>query len=295
MSDVLVKALGFNNQARIYAVTTTDALNLIGDRLSYFPSALDALGRVMSMGAMMGGTLKRDETVTLRIDGDGQIGKIIVDANAYGDIRGYTDNPHCHFEYNDYRLNAKATIGSKGMITVIKDLKLKEPFIGYTPIITGEVAEDFAYYYSVSEQISTAISLGVLVDTEGRAVVSGGFMIQLLPNCSEETIDKIEAKVKSLPPISEILASGFTPKDIIKNICEDANILDEVRINFKCNCSYDKFARGILSLGSNEIKAMIDEDGEANTVCNFCGNKYHFTKDALLSLYEEAKNNGKLE
>ncbi len=293
MSDVLVKALGFNNQARIYAVTTTDALNLIGDRLNYFPSALDALGRVMSMGAMMGGTLKREETVTLRIDGDGQIGRIIVDANAHGDIRGYAENPHCHFEYNDYRLNAKATIGSKGMITVIKDLKLKEPFIGYTPIINGEIAEDFAYYYSVSEQVSTAISLGVLVDTEGRAVVSGGFMIQLLPNCTEETIDKIEAKVKSLPPISEILSSGFTPKDIIQNIAEDANILEETKINFKCNCSYDKFARGILSLGSAEIKSMIDEDGVADTTCHFCGNTYHFSKEALTALYEEAKAKGK--
>lgn len=293
MSDVLVKALGFNNQARIYAVTTTDALNLIGDRLNYFPSALDALGRVMSMGAMMGGTLKREETVTLRIDGDGQIGRIIVDANAHGDIRGYAENPHCHFEYNDYRLNAKATIGSKGMITVIKDLKLKEPFIGYTPIINGEIAEDFAYYYSVSEQVSTAISLGVLVDTEGRAVVSGGFMIQLLPNCTEETIDKIEAKVKSLPPISEILSSGFTPKDIIQNIAEDANILEEIKVNFKCNCSYDKFARGILSLGSAEIKSMIDEDGIADTTCHFCGNTYHFSKEALTALYEEAKAKGK--
>lgn len=293
MSDILVKALGFNNQVRIYAVTTTDTLNLIGDRLNYFPSALDALGRVLSMGAMMGGTLKREETVTLRIEGDGQIGRIIVDANAYGDIRGYSDNPHCHFEYNDNRLNAKATIGSKGMITVIKDLKLKEPFIGYTPIITGEVAEDFAYYYSVSEQISTAISLGVLVDTEGRAVVSGGFMIQLLPNCCDDTINQIEAKVKNLPPISEILTSGFSPKEIIKNIADDANILDEVKINFKCNCSYDKFARGILSLGSNEIKAMIDEDGEAQTTCNFCGNQYYFSKDDLVALYNEAKENGK--
>ncbi len=293
MSDILVKALGFSNQARIYAVSTTDALNLIGDRLNYFPSALDALGRVMSMGAMMGGTLKREETVTLRIDGDGQIGRIIVDANAHGDIRGYAENPHCHFEYNDYRLNAKATIGSKGMITVIKDLKLKEPFVGYTPIINGEIAEDFAYYYSVSEQVSTAISLGVLVDTEGRAVVSGGFMIQLLPNATEETIDKIETKVKNLPPISELLSSGFTPKDIINNIAEDANILDEVNINFKCNCSYEKFARGILSLGSKEIKDIIDEDGVANTTCHFCGNEYHFSKEALTSLYEEAKAKGK--
>ena len=293
MSDILVKALGYNSSARIYAVTTTDALNLIGDRLSYFPSALDALGRVMSMGAIMGGTLKGEETVTLRIEGDGQIGRIIVDANAHGDIRGYAENPHCHFEYNDFRLNAKATIGSKGMITVIKDLKLKEPFIGYTPIINGEIAEDFAYYYSVSEQVPTAISLGVLVDTEGRAVVSGGFMIQLLPNTPEEIAIEIENKIKSLPTISEMLSSGFTPVDIINNLAKDANILSETPIEFKCNCSKEKFAKGILSLGSSEIKSIIDENHEAHTTCHFCGSEYHFTEEELTVLYNEAIKAGK--
>lgn len=293
MSDILVKALGYNSHARIYAVTTTDALNLIGDRLSYFPSALDALGRVMSMGAIMGGTLKGEETATLRIDGDGQIGRIVVDANAHGAIRGYAENPHCHFEYNDFRLNAKATIGSKGMITIIKDLKLKEPFIGYTPIINGEIAEDFAYYYLVSEQIPTAISLGVLVDTEGRAVTSGGFMIQLLPNTPEEVAIEIENKIKSLPTISEMLSSGFTPEDIINNLAKDAKILSTTPIEFKCNCSKEKFAKGILSLGSKEIKEIIDEDKEANTTCHFCGNDYHFDFDELTSLYEEAVSKGK--
>lgn len=293
MSDILVKALGYKSHARIYAVTTTDALNIIGDRLSYFPSALDALGRVMSMGAIMGGTLKGEETATLRIDGDGQIGRIVVDANAHGAIRGYAENPHCHFEYNDFRLNAKATIGSKGMITIIKDLKLKEPFIGYTPIINGEIAEDFAYYYLVSEQIPTAISLGVLVDTEGRAVTSGGFMIQLLPNTPEEVAIEIENKIKSLPTISEMLSSGFTPEDIINNLAKDAKILSTTPVEFKCNCSKEKFAKGILSLGSKEIKEIIDEDKEANTTCHFCGNDYHFDFDELTSLYEEAVSKGK--
>lgn len=293
MSDILVKALGYNSSARIYAVTTTDALNLIGDRLSYFPSALDALGRVMSMGAIMGGTLKDEETVTIRIDGDGQIGRIIVDADAHGAIRGYAENPHCHFEYNDFRLNAKATIGSKGMITVIKDLRMKEPFIGYTPIINGEVAEDFAYYYSVSEQIPTAIALGVLVDTEGRAVVSGGFMVQLLPNTPEEIAVEIENKIKSLPSISEMLSSGFSPLDIINNLANDAKILSETKVEFKCNCSKEKFARGILSLGSKEIKAMIDEDHDCNTTCHFCGSEYYFSDSELNELYEEAVKKGK--
>ena len=241
----------------------------------------------------MGGTLKDEETVTIRIDGYGQIGRIIVDADAHGAIRGYAENPHCHFEYNDFRLNAKATIGSKGMITVIKDLRMKEPFIGYTPIINGEVAEDFAYYYSVSEQIPTAIALGVLVDTEGRAVVSGGFMVQLLPNTPEEIAVEIENKIKSLPSISEMLSSGFSPLDIINNLAKDAKILSETKVEFKCNCSKEKFARGILSLGSKEIKAMIDEDHDCNTTCHFCGSEYYFSDSELNELYEEAVKKGK--
>lgn len=293
MQDILIKALGYNEHARIYAVSTTDALNLIGDRLNYFPSALDALGRVLSLGAIMGGTLKLEETVTLKVEGDGAIGRIVVDADAHGNIRGYAENPHCHFENANETLSSEMTIGKSGTITVIKDLKLKEPFIGYSPIITGEVALDFAYYYSVSEQVPTAISLGVLVDTEGRAVVSGGFMIQLLPNTPEDIIEEIENKVKSLPPISEMLSSGFTPIDIVNNLAKDAVILDQMNVYFHCNCSKERFARGILSLGSKEIKDIIDEDEKADTVCHFCGEKYHFDKDELIDLYNEAKEAGK--
>lgn len=293
MEDILIKALAFDNQARIYAVTTTEALNLVGDRMSYFPSALDALGRVMSMAAMMGGTLKLEETVTLRIEGNGQIGRIIVDADAHGHIKGYAENPHCHFENANGTLNSKATIGDQGTITVIKDLHLKEPFIGYTPILNGGIAEDMAYYYSVSEQVPTAISLGVLVDEDSRAKVSGGFMIQLLPNATEDIITEIENKVKSLPNISELLSEGYTPLDIIKNIDKNALILDTTPVEFKCNCSKERFARGILSLGSKEIKDIIDEDGKALTTCHFCGNEYFFSKEELIDLYEEAIRNKK--
>ena len=181
MNDEIIKALAFNQSVRIYAVSNTNTLNEIGKRLHYYPSALDAMGRVLSMGAMMGSMLKLEETITLKVEGDGPIGKIIVDSDAHGNIRGYCDNPHCHFEYNDFRLNAKQTIGTTGFISVIKDLKLKEPFIGSTPIISGEIAEDFAYYFQVSEQIPSAVGLGVLVDTNNMATSSGGFIVQLMP------------------------------------------------------------------------------------------------------------------
>ena len=289
MNDEIIKALAFNQSVRIYAVSNTNTLNEIGKRLHYYPSALDAMGRVLSMGAMMGSMLKLEETITLKVEGDGPIGKIIVDSDAHGNIRGYCDNPHCHFEYNDFRLNAKQTIGTTGFISVIKDLKLKEPFIGSTPIISGEIAEDFAYYFQVSEQIPSAVGLGVLVDTNNMATSSGGFIVQLMPNTSEEVIYKLEEKLKLIPTVSEMLSSGYTVEDMIYNIAEDVEILEKIPLNFRCNCSKERFARGILSLGAIESKEMIDENKTQETTCHFCGNKYYFTKEDLDDLYKIAK------
>ncbi len=289
MNDVVIKALAYNKTVRIYATSTTNTLNAIGKRLSYYPSALDAMGRVLSMGAMMGAMLKREETITLKVEGDGPIGKIIVDSDAHGNIRGYCDNPHCHFEYNDFRLNAKETVGKTGFISVIKDLKLKEPFIGSTPIISGEIAEDFAYYFQVSEQVPSAVGLGVLVDPKNTALASGGFIIQVMPDTPDEVITKIEEKLKIIPSVSEMLSSGYTAKDIIYNIGDDIEILDEIKVKFSCNCSKERFAKGIISLGTDEIKEMIDENKTQEAICHFCGNKYYFTKNDLNALYDIAK------
>lgn len=289
MSDLVVRALAYHQSVRVYAVSTKDILNIIGDKMSYYPSALDAMGRILSMGAMMGAMLKKEETVTIKVEGDGPIGKIIVDADAHGHMRGYASNPHCHFEYIDNRLNVKQTIGSTGFISVIKDLKLKELFIGSTPIINGEMAEDFAYYFNVSEQVPSAVGLGVLVDENSRALASGGFIIQLLPNASEEVIENLEKKLAIIPSVSEMLSSGFTPQDIIYNICEDVEILDTTPIEFQCGCSKERFARGILSLGKDEIEQMIEEDKTQETICHFCGEKYYFTKDDLIELLNIVK------
>lgn len=286
MNDMIVKALAFNKSVRVYAVSTTNSLNELGQRLNYFPSALDAMGRVLSVGAMMGSMLKLEDTITLKIEGDGPIGKILVDADAHGNIRGYCDNPHCHFEYNDFRLNAKQTVGTTGFISVIKDLKLKEPFIGSVPIISGEIAEDFAYYFHVSEQIPSAVGLGVLVDTENKAIASGGFIIQILPNTPEEVIVALEEKLKVIPSVSEMLSSGYTPEDIIFNIADDVEILTKTPVNFRCNCSKDRFARGIISLGACELKEMIDENITQEATCHFCGNTYVFTNEELRSMYD---------
>lgn len=292
MNDVIVKALAYNKSVRVYAVSSTNALNEIGKRLNYFPSALDAMGRVLNIGAMMGSMLKLEETVTLKVEGDGPIGKIMVDADAHGNVRGYCDNPHCHFEYNDFRLNAPQTVGTTGFISVIKDLKLKEPFIGTTPIISGQIGEDFAYYFNVSEQVPSAVGVGVLVNTDNIAIASGGFIIQLMPNTPEEIIEKIETKLNLIPSVSEMLSSGYTPEDIVNNVADDVEIIEKIPVNFKCNCSKERFARGIITLGADEIEDMINENKPQETVCHFCGNTYTFDKDELLELYDIASKKG---
>ena len=281
--DYLVKAIAFDNHVRIYAVTCPNALNTIGDRLDYYPSALAAVGRVMSVGLMMGAMLKLEETVTIKVEGNGPIGLILVDADAKGNVRAYCSNPHCHYEYADkQKLNVRATVGDSGFINVIKDLKLKEPFIGSTPIISGELAEDFAYYFSVSEQIPSVVSLGVLVDEDSRAKTAGGFIIQLLPNTPDEVIDLLENKMKDFPTMSTLLSSGKTPEDIIRLIAgDDETILETIPVNFKCNCSRERFENGLISLGKDEIKEIIETDGCANTICHFCGNEYNFSKEDL--------------
>ena len=289
MSDYLVRGIGFNDQVRIFACRTEDTLNHIGKKLNYFPSALDAVGRVLNVGVMMGSMLKLEETVTIKVDGNGPIGKIIVDADAHGHVRAYADNPRCHFEYNDLRLNAKATVGTEGFINVIKDLKLKDPFIGSTPIVSGEIGEDFAYYFTVSEQVPTAISVGVLVNTENEAVVSGGFIIQLLPNTSEEVISALEKKLSILPSMTELLSSGYTLEDICKNLADDFKLLAKQDVEFRCNCSKEKFERGLISLGKHEIEDILSTDGQADTVCHFCNEHYFFSKEDLEDILNKTK------
>lgn len=290
MNDEIVKALAYQKSVRVYAVSTKEVLNEIGDRFQFYPSALDVMGRSLSMGAMMGSMLKLNETLTLKIEGDGPIGKILVDSDAHGHIRGYAQNPHCHFEYVDGRLNAKQTVGTTGFISVIKDLKLKEPFVGSTPLISGEIAEDFAYYFQVSEQVPSAVGLGVLVNEDTKAVASGGFIIQLLPNTPEEVIQQLEQKLAMIPSVSEMLSSGYTPTDIIYNIVDDVEIIETIPVSFQCSCSKERFARGILSLGKDEIQEMMDENKTQETICHFCAKTYLFTTDELKDLYEIAKN-----
>lgn len=290
MSDLLIKCLSYSQAVRIYVANTKDIINEIGDRLNYYPSALAAMGRVLTVGAMIGSTLKGNETVTVKVEGNGPIGLIMVDANPKGEVRAYVQNPHCHFDNPEtHKLDVKSTVGDRGFISVIKDLKLKEPFIGTVPIISGEIAEDFAYYFNVSEQILSAVALGVLVDEDSRAVSAGGFMVQLLPNAPEEVVSRLEEKIKALPPVSELLNQGKTLEQIAGMIGDETTtVIETLPLVFKCSCSKERFARGIVSLGTEEIAKMIEEDKGAKTTCHFCGNEYYFSESELQTILKEA-------
>ena len=295
MNNILLKALAYDKQVRIYVVRCEEALNEIGDRLNYYPSALAAVGRTMAFTLMMGGMLKLEETVTVKVEGDGPIGLIMAESDAHGHTRCYCQNPYCHFEYTDKaKLNVKETVGSMGYVSVIKDLKLKEPFIGTIPIISGELAEDFAYYLSVSEQVPSVVSLGVLVNEYNKAISAGGFIIQLLPNTKDEVIDALEAKIKDLPSMSKLFEQGLSVDEIGKILGDESyEVIETMPVSFKCTCSKARFRSGIKTLGIEEIQDMIEKDEGAHTVCNFCGKEYNFSKKELEKIVQELKNRKK--
>jgi len=293
MNNTLIKALAYDKMVRIYVVRCENALNEIGNRLSYYPSALAAVGRCMAFTVMMGGMLKLEETVTVKVEGDGPIGLIMSEADAHGHVRSYASNPHCHFEYADLgKLNVKETVGSMGYISVIKDLKLKEPFIGTIPIINGELAEDFAYYLAVSEQVPSSVSLGVLVNEENQAISAGGFIVQLLPNTSDEVIVELEKKLKNIPTISELFKNGLSTLDIAKMLGDESfEVVEELPVSFRCTCSKERFKNGLITLGSKEIEDILNTEGFAHTVCHFCGKEYDFDKYELEEILQICKRN----
>lgn len=289
MSDYLIKALAYDNQIRAYAIDSTQLVSEAQRRHNTWPTASAALGRALTAAAMMGATLKGDDKVTVKIEGGGPIGVIIVDANARGETRGYVTNPHVHFELNEHgKLDVRRAVGTNGYLSVVKDLGLREMFTGQVPIVSGELGEDFTYYYAVSEQIPSSVGVGVLVNPDNSILAAGGFMIQVMPGTSDETIILLEQRLKEIAPISKMIQQGLTPEQILEEILGEnqVKVLEKMPVSFRCNCSYERFERALASLGKEEIRAMIDEDGQAETVCHFCNETYLFDKQALERLYE---------
>lgn len=292
MGDYLVKALAYDGQVRAYAIKSTDTVGEAQRRHYTWPTASAALGRAMTAGVMMGAMLKGDDKITIKIEGNGPIGVILVDSNAKGEVRGYVTNPQTHFDLNEQgKLDVRKAVGTEGTLTVVKDLGLREQFSGQVPIVSGELGEDFTYYFVASEQVPSSVGVGVLVNPDNSILASGGFIIQLLPGTDESVITAIEERIKSTEPISKLIQKGLSPEEILENVLghDNVKILEKMPIQFKCNCSKERFGAAIISLGKDEIQEMIDEDGKAEAQCHFCNEKYQFSKAELEELLDEAR------
>lgn len=293
MADYLVRALACNSQVRAFAALTTETVGEAQRRHETLPVTSAALGRTMTGALMLGMSGKGDQKITLKIEGDGPIGAIIADSDAHGKIRGYVQNPGVHFtELNEHgKLDVRRGVGTTGTVTVTKDIGMREKINGQVPLISGEISEDITYYLATSEQIPSAVGAGVLVNPDASIQAAGGFMIQLLPNASEEVITHIEQQLANMPTISKLIDEGRTPEEILVDILgEDVKIIEKVPVSFECVCSKERFGNAIISLGEKEIRDMIDEDGGAEACCQFCGNKYNFSVADLEALIAESKN-----
>lgn len=279
-----------DGKVRAFAVKTTQLVEELRRRHDTYPTATAALGRTLTAAAMMGSMMKGKERLTIQVKGDGPIGQIVVDANAQGEVRGCVRNPHVHLPSNSLgKLDVAGAVGTSGFIHVIKDLGLKEPYRGSVPIISGELGEDFTYYFAVSEQTPSAVGLGVLVDTDSSVIVAGGFIIQLLPGLSDSEISAIEQAVGQLPPVTSLLDQGLELEEMLKWIVPDVRILDEMDIQFACTCSRERVEKTLISLGESELTQLIEEEEETEVVCDFCREPYVFKRDELQELLEQAK------
>lgn len=290
MSDYLVKTLAYEGFVRAYAVNATETIAEAQRRHDTWNTSSAALGRTMIGALMLGATLKGEDKMTVKIEGNGPAGAIVVDSNGKGEVKGYIKNPHISLPLNEVgKIDVRGAVGTEGMFTVIKDLGLKEPFSGQTPIVSGEIGEDFTYYLAVSEQIPSAVGVSVLVDTDDSIKTAGGFMIQIMPGASDEIIDKIEARLKETARISTLLDEGQTPEEILQKLLatDDVEFLETMSVQFKCDCSKEKFASAIITLGAEQIQELIDQDHGAEAVCAFCNNKYEYSEADLYELKHE--------
>lgn len=291
MNDYLVKALGFNGQVRAYAVSTTETVGEAQRRHNTWPTASAALGRAVTAGVMMGTMLKGDEKLTIKIEGGGPIGAILVDSNAKGEVRGYVTNPHVHFDLNEHgKLDVRRAVGTDGMLSVVKDIGLRDYFTGQVPIVSGELGEDFTYYFAVSEQVPSSVGVGVLVNTDNTIQSAGGFIIQLMPGTDDQTITEIENHLQTIPPVSKMVQMGLTPEEILEQLLgkDHVQVLEKMPVAFVCQCSRERIANALISLGKAEIEDMIETEGKAEAQCHFCNEKYQFSREDLEELAKQA-------
>ncbi|MGP4947787.1 MULTISPECIES: redox-regulated molecular chaperone HslO [Bacillus] len=289
MKDYLVKALAFDGEVRAYSVRTTNTVSEAQRRHDTWRTASAALGRSLTAGTMMGAMLKGDQKLTIKVEGNGPIGPILVDAHANGDVRGYVTNPHVDFEGTEQgKLRVYQAVGTEGFVTVIKDIGMREPFIGQSPIVSGELGEDFTYYFAVSEQTPSSIGVGVLVNGDDSILAAGGFILQIMPGAQEETISFIEERLQKIPPVSTLIEQGLSPEELLYAVLgeDKVKVLETMDVQFNCTCSRERIESVLISLGKTELEQVREEEEETEVHCHFCNERYKFSKEDITNLIE---------
>lgn len=284
--DYIVRATAAQQQLRVFAITSRDLVEQGRKIHNTSPVATAALGRLLTAGAMMGSMMKGNKDVlTLQIECGGPIGGVTVTADANANVKGYVNQPNVIIPANkDGKLDVSGAIGP-GFLNVIRDIGMKEPYNGQVHLVSGEVAEDLTYYYATSEQIPSSVGLGVLLDKENFVKQAGGFIIQVMPFAEDEVIDKVEESLKHIHSVTSLLEQGMTPEDMLHHLLGDLDleILDRMPAQYACNCSKERVAKAIASIGRADLEDMIQAGETIETNCQFCGSHYYFTTEELKS------------
>lgn len=288
MTDYLIKAVTSDGAFRMLAVDASQLVQEAQQRHDTWPAATAALGRTL-IGTLLlsSAVLKDPEKLTVRLVGDGPVGAIIADGNANGTVKGYLASPHVELPLNPLgKIDVRRAVGTKGMLSVTKDLGMKQPFTGQVPLTSGEIAEDFTYYLAKSEQIPSSMGLSVFVNQDKTVEVAGGFLIQALPSATSAQLTQLEQRLQKLPRVSDLLLQGQTPEQLLQQIfgLEQIKVLEKMPVAFKCDCSKERFRKALATLATSDLNKMITEDHGAEAVCKFCGRRYQFTEAELRQL-----------
>ena len=291
MTDYIVRATAANNQIRAFAATTREMVETAREHHGTSPVATAALGRLLTAGAMMGSMMKNDtDMLTLQVRGDGPLGGITVTADSQGNAKGYVLNPEAMMPPKNGKLDVGGAVGI-GLLNVIKDMGLKEPYVGQTILVTSEIAEDLTYYFANSEQVPSSVGLGVLMEKDKKVKCAGGFIIQLMPFAEDKTIDQLEENLKRVTSVTELLDKGYTPEQLLEELLGNLGleITDTMPTRFYCNCSKERVEQAVVSIGRKEIQEMIDEGKDIEVKCHFCNTGYTYTIEELKDIIKRSK------
>lgn len=293
MTDKIVRATAANAQIRAFACTTREMVETARAAHNTSPVVTAALGRLLTAGAMMGSMMKGDKDIlTLQVQAGGPMQGMTVTADSHGNVKGYANVPDVILPANDKgKLDVAGAVGV-GFMNVIKDLGLKEPYVGQTVLQTSEIAEDLTYYFATSEQVPSSVGLGVLMEKDNTVKCAGGFLVQLMPFATDEVIDKLENNLKNITSVTSLLDAGNGPEQILEILLEglEMEIVDTMPTQFACNCDKARVEKALISIGKQEIKEMIEDGKDIEMNCHFCNTNYNFTVEELKEIYRKAKN-----